>query len=95
VETQSLTTPFVIRSKPSKEVIIINIWPEHWGLPFNIIPLGSPDKQIHKDDLCNILPYLKRNQRSWDRLIHISPTTIFAASKIPEEDWGILITSLV
>jgi hypothetical protein len=95
VQTQSLTTPFVIRSKPSKEAIITNIWPEHWALPFNIIPLGSPDKQLHKDKLGEILPILKNKPQNWDRLIHISPITIFAASKIPEEDWGVLINSLV
>ena len=85
----------MIRSKPSKEAIITNIWPEHWALSFNIIPLGSPDKQLHKDDLGEMLRFLKNNPLSWDRLIHISPTTIFAASKIPEEDWGVLINSLV
>lgn len=95
VETKSLTTPFVIRSKPSKEEVIKNIWPEHWALPFNIIPLGTPDKQLYKDELAKILPSLKNNPQSWDKLIHISPMTVFAASKIPEEDWSVLINSLV
>jgi hypothetical protein len=91
VETKSLTTPFVIRSKPSKEDIIKNIWPEHWALPFNIIPFGTPNKQLHKDELANILPFLQGKLYTWDKFIHISPTTIFAASKIPEEIGGFLL----
>jgi len=92
VKEQSLTTPFVIRSKP-KEEDAKDIWPQTWALPFDIIPLGSPEKRVPKDDLKILLPSLKN--KSWNQLIHVSGSTVFSASKISEEDWGILINKLV
>ena len=95
VKEQSLTTPFVIRSKPSQEALIENIWPEIWALPFNIIPFGSPDKRLHKNRLNDLLPSLKNKKTNWNKLIFVSPNTVFSASKITEEDWSVLINSLV
>ena len=92
---ECLTTPFVIRSKPSQKERIENIWDETWALPFNIIPLGTPDNRLPKNKLKELLPSLINSKRKWNELIHVSPITVFAASKIPEEDWGILINSLV
>ncbi|MEW6658908.1 MAG: hypothetical protein AB1424_09630 [Thermodesulfobacteriota bacterium] len=95
VKEKCLTTPFVIRSKPSQEETIDNIWDKTWALPFSIIPLGSPNNRLDKDKLKQLLPYLKNNRRSWDKIFFVGAMMVFTPSKIPEEDWGILINSLV
>jgi hypothetical protein len=49
-ETQSFTAPFLVSSAPEVNVSVSNIWPEEWWLPFSIFPLGSPNKQMSKDE---------------------------------------------
>ena len=34
-ETQTLTTPFIVYSKPDAKRTVKNVWPEPWVLPFN------------------------------------------------------------
>jgi hypothetical protein len=94
VETQSLTVPFVTRSRPEPEVIVSNVWPEPWRLPFQILPLGSPRNQLSKDELTVRLPALAASGRGWHDVFHVSPSTVFAASDIDDRDWQVLIELL-
>jgi hypothetical protein len=94
VDTQSVTTPFLITSKPDGEANVTNVWPERWTLPFSIFPLGSPRLQVHKDNLGALLPSL-RGSNQWDQLLHIQPTTVFAPWQIADEDWSALVSELV
>jgi hypothetical protein len=94
VEVQSLTTPFLIRTKPDEAKTITNVWPEAWQLPFAIAPLGSPILQVHKDRLGSVLPSLQSGSRNWDNLFHIQPVTVFAPSTISDNDWAVLVTEL-
>ncbi len=94
VDTQSFTTPFLVTSKPDAAATVTNIWPESWTLPFNIFPLGSPARQLHKDKLAKLLPSLK-NGGQWDQLLHVQPITVFAPSQLSNEDWSALVGELV
>lgn len=94
VETQSFTVPFVIRSRPESDVVIGNVWPEPCRLPFQIIPLGSPRKQISKDDLTAHLPALASSGRGWHQVFHVQGLTAFAASEIDDGDWEVLVQLL-
>jgi len=88
------TTPFIIYSKPDPERIVKDIWPEEWKLPFKIVPLGSPKKQIKAHKLTSLLPSLKGKQEKWNELLYVSGGTAFAPSKISEMDWEILFSEL-
>jgi hypothetical protein len=94
VQEKALTTPFLIRSKPEPNRVIEHIWPEKWSLPFRIVPLGSPDSLITTIDLKKLLPSLSTGAKRWNELFHVSPLTVFAASKISETDWEILVSRL-
>lgn len=94
VQTRSVTTPFLVRTKPDEEAIVEDIWPEPWLLPFSILPLGSPLHQIKKDDLGTKLPSLINGQKRWDQLLHVQPLTVFAPSELSDNDWSVLVSEL-
>jgi hypothetical protein len=94
VETQSFTVPFVVRSKPEPDTVVRNVWPEPWRLPFQIIPLGSPRRQLSKDDLNSRLPALAASGREWHHVFHVQGLTAFAASEIDDGDWQVVIQQL-
>jgi hypothetical protein len=94
VETQSFTTPFLVRSQPQPGVTVTNIWPEPWQLPFDIVPLGSPDRQIHKDDVTRQLPTITGGGGPWHHLLHIQPATVFSPSVLSDADWTVFIQAL-
>src|SRR6476620_106537 len=58
-DSQTFTTPFLVASKPEPDKRIDNVWPEIWTLPFRIMPLGTPRRQLHKDRLSLVLPSLQ------------------------------------
>ncbi len=94
VDTGSFTTPFLVTSKPDPNSVISDIWPERWRLPFSMLPLGSPTRQLHKGRLVSLLPSLKGGKR-WDRLLHVQPTTVFVPSVLSDEDWSVFVSELV
>ncbi len=92
VESQSFTTPFIIKTTP-EDRLISDIWPEQWMLPFNIQPFGTPRKRIHKDQI-NILPIVNESSKSWHHVLHIQSNLAFSPTHISEVDWEILIQEL-
>jgi len=94
VETKSFTTPFLIRTKPQADVVVEDVWPEPWALPFGILPLGSPERRMKKHELAERLPSLSDGGRHWTQLLHVEPPTVFAPSQISEEDWAVLVSEL-
>jgi hypothetical protein len=93
VETQSLTTPFIVASIPDETVEVIDIWPEDWRLPFSIYPLGSPQKQMWKTDIAN-LPVVKKSGSQWNNVIRTQGQFAFQPTVIGVEDWSILFQQL-
>jgi len=94
VGSKCLTTPFVVSSPPRFGEVVSHVWPERWMLPFGIVPLGSPHKQVPVGELAARLPSLNKGQ-AWTSLLHISPITAFAPSRLVPEDWAMLIGELV
>ena len=94
VATQSFTTPFLLYSKPKKNIIVENVWPEHWTLPFLIHPLGTPRKTLHKDLLKSTLPSIMNSSKSWNHILHIAGGTVFCPSHVTTRDWEILLQHL-
>jgi len=94
VETKSFTTPFLIRTKPEADVVVEDVWPQPWTLPFGILPLGSPERRMKKHELAERLPSLSDDGRHWTQLLHVEPPTVFALSQISEEDWAVLVSEL-
>lgn len=92
--TQTFTTPFLVASKPNPDVVVSDIWPEPWTLAFRVLPLGTPRKQLHKDDVKATLPSLRDSSRRWNHLLHVTPTTVFVPSEIEQSDWEALMIHL-
>jgi hypothetical protein len=94
VETQSFTTPFLVRTQPQQGTTISHVWPEPWQLPFGIVPLGSPNRQLHKDAVTRQLPTIVNGGGPWHHLLHIQPTTVFVPSVLSDADWTEFIQAL-
>src|ERR1051325_3064382 len=61
VETHSLTTPFIVYSKPVPDGVVGDVWPEKWVLPFQMFPLGTPERQISSSEAKSVLPIFKKS----------------------------------
>ena len=93
VETQSLTTPFIVASTPDETAVVMDIWPEDWRLPFSIYPLGSPRQQMGKTDIAN-LPVVRNSGSQWNNVIRTQGQFAFQPAVIEVEDWSILFQQL-
>ena len=75
--------------------MIANVWPEEWVLPFKIHPLGTPRKQLGKDEAMTLLPTLVASgETNFGHVVYIQPITVFSASRLTELDWEVLIRRL-
>jgi hypothetical protein len=69
--TKSLTTPFVVSSAPRIGEVVTNVWAEQWTLPFGIVPIGSPHKQLPVAALSSKLPSLANGQ-AWSSVSYLA-----------------------
>jgi hypothetical protein len=94
-ETQSLTTPFIVFSRPDPELTVKDVWPEEWVLPFKIRALGTPRRQLYKDKAMQVLPTLRASkQTNFGHALPVQAITAFSPSPLSESDWEILIEHL-
>lgn len=93
VETQELTTPFLVASTPEPDSTVENIWPEKWFFPFSILPIGSPSKRFPKREISK-LPVVLGSGRQWNTIIHTQGQFVFQASQVGVEDWEIIFAAL-
>lgn len=93
-DVQAFTSPFLVASRPADGMVITDVWPERWTLPFRIHSLGTPRRLLHKDRIGAVLPSLARSGRPWNHVLHIQPTTVFVASEIEDADWEALLGEL-
>lgn len=93
-ETQVVTTPFVVTSKPDTAATVDDVWADVWHFPFHIEPLGSPRRVLHKDALAVHLPSVATLARQWHNILHIAPNFAFQPSEISEADWEYLYSNL-
>ena len=69
------------------------VWPEPWAMPFDIEPFGSPRMRLRSDEAKKVLECLKSVQSITD-VFYLGGTLNFTASKIPEDDWQIILEEL-
>lgn len=93
VQTQALTVPFLVSSVPEAAGVVTDIWPEEWHLPFGILPLGSPRKQMGKEMIA-ALPCVTSTQKQWNNVIRTQGQFAFQPSHIEPEDWEQIIRCL-
>lgn len=93
VETQSLTTPFLVSSVPDEHATVRDVWPEEWHLPFGIYPLGSPHRQMGKVDVSQ-LSVVVASGRQWNNVIRTQGQFVFQPTTIGAEDWEVLFARL-
>ena len=94
VETQSLTTPFLVSSSPDQDATVRNVWPEEWYLPFDIHPLGSPHRQLGKANIAQ-LPVVVASGRQWNNVVRTQGQFAFQPTTIAADDWAVLFSRLV
>jgi hypothetical protein len=92
--TGELTTPFVVKTVPQRDVVISDVWSESWGLPFEIAPLGSPLKRLPKEVMAKEFPSVKTTGKRWNKILYVQPNFSFQASNISGEDWAFLFGRL-
>jgi hypothetical protein len=94
-DTHSLTTPFIVYSKPDPDRIVSNVWPERWVLPFRILPLGTPERQLTSDDAKRLLPIFKKSgECNFGKVFHVQAVTAFSPTVVGSDDWEELIGQL-
>lgn len=94
-ETKSLTTPFLVYSSVDTNKIITNVWPESWVSPFKILPLGTPNRQLYKDDAFKQLPILRNSGKSnITQVLYIPTMMAFTPNEISNHDWATIIEIL-
>lgn len=94
----SFTVPFIITSVPDPDVVVKDIWPEAWVLPFSIEPLGSPNLRIHMHEAQMRWPFLDRRMGpggSVTAAMNITGATVFVPVEISTDDWERILECLV
>lgn len=91
--------PFIASSTADPQIVVRDIWPDHWVLPFSIRPLGDPRRQVKMDDAMARWPILIRKQEEQDiksvtAALNITGATVFSPTDITEEDWEIILADL-
>jgi hypothetical protein len=92
--TQEFTTPFIVKATPQPDEVRDDIWPEIWGLPFEISALGSPVKRLSKDIVAKEMPSVLATGKHWNKILFVQPSFSFQASQISSEDWAFLFGRL-
>lgn len=93
-DTEEFTTPFLVKSVPEKDGEISHVWPQKWGLPFEIAPLGSPSKRLSKNLLTKNMPSVISTGKQWNKILYVQPNFSFQPSHITAEDWAFLYSAL-
>jgi len=93
VEEKILTTPFVVKSKPT-ETEEKDIWKQGFVLPFAIKTIGDPYKRISINEIQDIL-ITHGEDRSWNKLFRIGGKFNFVKSNISDEIWEELLEKLM
>jgi len=88
----SFTTPFKVTSEVQWQDIR-GVWPETWWLPFGIKPLGTPKYQLTTNEMKALVDVMKGKHSITD-VFFIGGTCAFVSSKIPDEDWQLILEEL-
>lgn len=95
--THSFTTPFTATSEVDPCMVVTDVWPEPWVLPFSIKPLGDPRRQVHKDQATkrwSVRIERLRYYQSVTAALNITGATVFAPTEITEQAWQMILDDL-
>jgi hypothetical protein len=96
-ETHSFTTPFIVASKADPDIVVKDVWPEPWVLPFSISPLGGLEKQLPANAARMRWPLIERRgcgRGGVTAALNITGVTVFSPVSITEEDWRLVLADL-
>lgn len=85
--TNSFTVPFVVEAPADPSVVIKDVWPEPWVLPFKIRPLGDPSKMIPAESAKLLWPYLQARPHMHGGVtaaMNATGTTVFVPIHVTE-----------
>lgn len=83
---RTFTMPFVTQSFP-EDRIVEDVWPEAWEFPFQIHPLGSPNKLLSLDVAKLTWPVLQSRNNPTHCLNGMNGRTVFVPTEIDDADW--------
>lgn len=94
-EGKYFTTPFLVYSPPQPNVVVKDIWPDEWVLPFRIHPLGTPERRYPLEAAKGELPVLLNAQtENAGHVLRLQPTTVFVPTDVSTADWEIILRNL-
>lgn len=93
VKEKVFTTPFVVKSK-AEERVESEIWFDDYLLPFNIVTIGNPKKNINISQIKNILNENNINS-NWNSIFFIGGKFSFVPSKLPKGVWEDILKLLM
>jgi len=94
--THSFTTPFIIKSQADPKVVVTDVWPEPWRLPFKIETLGDLSRQLSGKIAAERWPVIKRRltvnkgRGGVSAAMNITGTTVFVPVEISSQDWDMI-----
>jgi hypothetical protein len=92
---QAFTTPFVVKSSPNASRVVTDVWPEEWVMPFDIAPLGSPRRRVHKDRVAaELSAFQDLNTTNITKVFRLAPTQVFVPTELSDSDWEWLFSEL-
>jgi hypothetical protein len=92
-EDHFFTVPFEVLTQPIFETIP-DPWPEPWSLPFNIKPLGTPNRRVSLGVAKHSWHCLRDSTNAACTLNGINGRTIFVPNDIPDDDWTRIINDV-
>jgi hypothetical protein len=93
-ERGQFTVPFVTKSQPiSPADVTSDIWPEPWGLAFDIEPLGPSFRGENLKAAKDLWPFLK-GLSNVTRKIPLGGSCAFASCQIADSDWDYIVKIL-
>ena len=92
-EDHAFTMPFEVVTQPIFKTIS-GVWPEPWGLPFHIKPLGGPARTLHKDVAIRSWHCLRDTTNPTFKLNGMNGRTIFLPTEMPDLDWAMIIRDI-
>lgn len=91
-ETRSLTVPFVVYSKADSKRTEAKVWSKSWVLPFAIKPLGTPRRQLSREQAKKVIPSL--TTKPFEKLFLVQGQFAFQSADVTDDDWAVLIKEL-
>jgi hypothetical protein len=93
--SKSLTTPFTFVSLPDPDQSVQGMWPGTRVFPFDIEPLGAPNREMGLDRARRVLEVaVQSTSTNSSNIFNLAPTLMFNPIDITDTDWDTLLRNL-